>query len=136
MPKLLVVDNDARQRREIVYAARSVDFDKIEEADSEEAAYAAIHSGAEFQIAVIDVVLSRLPAKEGLVLIEALREAQPDCKIIALTAQGDTEFGAEALAAGAHDFVSTKWEYINWVSLLEQRLKMWFGLLERSAAVH
>lgn len=134
MPTLLVVDDDRHQRRKVIRAAQVAGFDAsdITEAENLEAAKAIIQDRS-FDVAVVDVVLTLLPEKVGLMLISELRTEQPRCKIIALTTKGGTDFGVEAMRAGADDFVSSKWEYVNWYALLEQRLRMWRGIAEEYA---
>ena len=131
MANLLVVDDDHKQRRRIVRAAKEAGFDAdeiIEAVNAEQAR--AMSEDLGLDLAVVDVVLTQLPNKLGLGLIEELRARHPYCKIIALTSQGGTDFGIEALRAGAVDFVSLKWDHVNWYGLLVQRLAMWRGLVE------
>lgn len=131
MAKLLVVDDTAEQRKRIVRAARDAGFDEediIEAATIEEARNTTEDVSPDF--AVVDIVLSHLPEKLGLTLIEELRVKYPGCKIIGLTSKGGTDFGIEAMSAGADDFVSMKWDYVNWYALLTQRLIMWRGVVD------
>ena len=129
MAKLLLVDDDPKKLRLLKKIARRASFDDIATASSVSETLKQLESDTEFDLAVIDVVLTRLPEKLGLRLIEHVKSTQPNCKIIGLTARGGTDFGVEALEAGADDFVSTKWDAVNWVALLEQRLIMWRGLI-------
>jgi DNA-binding response OmpR family regulator len=127
---MLVVDDRDDRRERIIRAATYVGFKRSSvfgAGSFDEAVDLIERTDLSIGLAVIDVVLTELPAKEGLELMALLRSKHPDCKIIALTSQGGTEFGVEALHAGADDFISTKWEYVNWYRLLQDRLKLWMG---------
>ncbi len=133
MARLLVVDDEGPKRERIVRAASAVGFerDEIVQASTQAEAEELIDSlEPVIDFAVVDVVLTTLPAKTGLEVIQSLRDRHPHCKIIALTDKGGTEFGVEAMNAGADDFISLKWEYVNWYSLLQQRLVLWRGFVE------
>ena|SRR5438046_2781148 len=125
--ELLVVDDRPDKRADITAAARAAGFGSVTEAGAEEQAYE-LFDQRNFQVAVIDLQLKE--DKEGLNVIRRLREAQPDCRIIALTGALPDEVGVEALQAGAHDFISSKWLRINFFDLLSKRLRMWRGVVE------
>jgi DNA-binding response OmpR family regulator len=127
---LLMVDDDPRQLEILKQIAYRAGFDNVIGATSRRESDKLLEQGVKFQLAVIDLVLTELPEKLGLDLIAQLRATQPDCKIIALTARAGTSIGVEAILAGADDFVSTKWESVNWRILLEERLKLWRGVLD------
>lgn len=128
---LLVVDDEVSQRSIIIDAAMGIGIVEIVQASTESEASLAMRDTT-FQLAVVDIMLSSSMQRDGLRVIRELRDLQPDCRIIALTSKGGTEIGVECLEAGAHDFVSTNWQYINWVTLLEQRLSLWRGVLAES----
>ena len=131
MWNLLVVDDDDERRERIVRAAEKVQFHKndiTQTRSGSQARHQIDESGQDFDFAVIDIVLTDLPEKEGLDVIHLLRTKNPSCKIIALTGMGGTEFGIEAMRAGADDFISTQWEHVNWYSLLMHRLSLWRGV--------
>ncbi|HEX5271062.1 MAG TPA: response regulator [Gemmataceae bacterium] len=132
MIKLLIIDDSERQREAIRRAAKRAGFRDadVTEAATEQEAYDRIAAGS-FQLAVVDVMLSVPPGlEEGLGVIRALAQAQPLCRIIGLTTKADTETGVRVLRAGAHDFISSLWDEINWVELLVQRLNLWRGVIE------
>src|SRR5688500_5434624 len=113
MTRLLIVDNDADRIKDLVNTALAVGFpvDNIVRADSQQAAYEQIDQMmAPFDLAIVDICLTHHEphAKEGLDVIRKLRSHNPGCKIIGLTRMGGTEFGTEALLAGADDFISTQ----------------------------
>jgi len=59
-----------------------------------------------------DAVLTdlRMPGASGLDLLRDVRERQPDAVVIVLTAFGDAEVTAEAIGAGAYDFISKPYD--------------------------
>jgi DNA-binding NtrC family response regulator len=47
----------------------------------------------------------RLPQRDGLALLSALREADPDLPVILITGHGDVSLAVTAMKAGAYDFI-------------------------------
>ena len=129
--RILIVDEDTRQRENVVRAAREMGLDTVE-AVSDEEAYKLIETTM-FPLAVVDITVADRP--EDLKVIEHLRYKQPTCRIIALTARAGQEFGIGALQAGADDVVATKWKYINWSNLLQQRMALWREVGQRGNVV-
>ena len=131
MSRLLVVSDGDEQRADILDVAADVGFSEgdIVVATSENEADGAINAGP-FNVAVVDIMLSQpLEREEGLRVIEKLHERYPECRIIGLT-QAPSYDGGKALKAGAHDFIGTKWQNINWRALLRERLKLWRRFVE------
>ena len=98
--KILIVDDDSSVRDVIAvllgeegYACTAV--------SSAEAALDAARRG-EYPLVISDV---RMPGKDGLWLLERMREAQPDTAVVMLTAFGDTEAAVECLRTGAADYL-------------------------------
>lgn len=136
METLLIVDDNKERLKQIHAAAVDIDFapgDILSAANEDEAMHLIDDSNREIDLAIIDLVLTQLPEMTGLRVIESLRERRPNCRIIALTSQGDEAFGIDAMRAGADDFISILWEYINWYSLLKLRLKLWRGVVRSLA---
>jgi putative nucleotidyltransferase with HDIG domain len=98
--RILIVDDDSSVRdvigvllREEGYACTAV--------PSAQAALDAAHL-AEFPLVISDV---KMPGKDGMWLLERLREGHPDTAVIMLTAFGDTEAAVECLRRGASDYL-------------------------------
>jgi response regulator RpfG family c-di-GMP phosphodiesterase len=98
--RILIVDDDSSVRdvigvllREEGYACTAV--------SSAQAAIDASRA-AEFPLVISDV---KMPGKDGLWLLERLREGSPDTAVIMLTAFGDTEAAVECLRRGASDYL-------------------------------
>jgi ActR/RegA family two-component response regulator len=130
-PVLLVVDDDPKQLAKIVRAAREAGFEEIVQASNHYEAETKLVNET-FQIAVVDLVLSDsdFSPEDGLELVQMIRNAQPECRVIVLTTKLDTDAGIRAMVAGAHDFISSKWLAVNWEELLVQKLKLWKGFVE------
>jgi CheY-like chemotaxis protein len=133
MFSILIADDEDRQRENITRVAREVGFppECIIEAVSEAQAIDLIKRQA-FGVAIIDIMLADPPVgEEGIRVIRELSALQPDCRIIALTTKKEgTAVGVRALEAGAHDFVSSKLDLVNWTALLRQRVSLWKGVVE------
>ena len=71
---------------------------------------------------------------EGLRLIERCRERFPRSRIVAITGRSGvgTELGGSALQAGADDFISAQWRYIDLVKLLEHKLRIFDWVLRHT----
>ena len=107
--------------------------DEIDAAETEGEVLAFLRSPEkEYELAIIDLMLSAPPVKkEGLELIVALSHKCPDCRIIGLTTKAGLEEGVEMLDAGAHDFVHSASNELPWHELLEQRVRLWRGLIAK-----
>ena len=98
--KILIVDDDASVRdvitvllREEGYACTAVGSAEagLEEAERQE-----------FPIVISDV---RMPGRDGLWLLERIRDGHPDTAVVMLTGYGDTEAAVECLRSGAADYL-------------------------------
>lgn len=98
--KLLVVEDDADLRRQLVSGLESRGYTVEETADGQEALYL----GTEFSydIAIVDL---GLPSLSGVDLIRKWREDQRNFPILILTARSDWQDKVEGLEAGADDFL-------------------------------
>ena len=68
--------------------------------DADEALAAA--AAARFEVAIVDL---RLPGQDGIELMRSLREAQPDLKVVIMTAYPSPESCRSALRAGASAYL-------------------------------
>lgn len=62
--------------------------------------------------------------EEGLALIAALREAQPNLPTIAMTAWASIDLAVEAMRRGAVDFIEKPWQNARVLSVLESRVSL------------
>ena len=98
---LMVLDDDAPLRTRLGRAREQRGFEPVLVSGVAEA-LAAIRSRAP-AFAVLDM---RLEDGSGLRVVEALREARPDARIIMLTGYGNITTAVQAVKAGAVDYLS------------------------------
>lgn len=129
MLRLLILDNDEEQRTAIKASVRQAQYDgESVEAATREEAWRLIES-VEFDLAIIDLHLGDSLEDTGIDIIRDLHRRQPNCKIIALSIRRDNQPGIRAMAYGAADYVSGRWPWINWKSLLTQKVSLFMGLI-------
>ena len=98
---LLLLDDDAPLRTRLGRALEQRGFEPVL-AGSVSEALSAVRSHAP-AYAVLDM---RLEDGSGLKVVEAVREARPDAKIIMLTGYGNIATAVQAVKAGAVDYLS------------------------------
>ena len=98
--KLLVVEDDADLRRQLVSGLESNGYTVEETADGQEALYL----GTEFSydLAIVDL---GLPSLSGVDLIKKWRANERNFPILILTARSDWQDKVEGLEAGADDYL-------------------------------
>jgi two-component system response regulator RegA len=95
-PTMLVVDDDARLREQLARALRGRGFEVGVAGDHDEALRVARTLEPEY--AVVDL---RMPGPSGLELIRALRELDPETRIVVLTGYGSIATTIDAMRLGA-----------------------------------
>jgi two-component system response regulator AtoC len=72
-----------------------------------------------------DAVLTdlRMPEASGLDLLAAVRQRQPEALVLVLTAFGDAGAAAEAIRAGAYDFISKPYDLVELRTTLARALE-------------
>jgi response regulator RpfG family c-di-GMP phosphodiesterase len=98
--RILIVDDDESVRDVISVLLR------------EEGYACAVASGADMALDLVEqedtpLVISdmKMPGKDGLWLLEAMRDRHPDTSVIMLTGYGDTEAAVDCLRRGAVDYL-------------------------------
>lgn len=100
---ILIVDDDAVDRMAVQRALRSANVEVlVSEAQDYESAIAALKT-ASFDCVFADY---RLPDKDGLMLVQDLRQQGVKIPIVMLTGQGDEQLAVELMKAGATDYLS------------------------------
>ena len=98
---LLLLDDDATLRNRLGRALAARGFDvRIEESVADTLATVSNHAPA---FAVLDM---RLGDGSGLSIVETLREARPDMRIVMLTGYGNIATAVAAVKAGAVDYLA------------------------------
>lgn len=98
--RILVVEDDAAIREGIVDALRFQGFATLEAADGNTAARMAVAD--EYDLLLLDLIL---PGRDGLDILQELRESRPTTPVIILTARGEEKDRVRGLRLGADDYV-------------------------------
>jgi len=104
--RVLIVDDDAAACR-LLAEVLEREGHEVTTALSAREAMAQVDEHGAFDAVVTDL---RMPAASGLDLLRHLRERDPDALVIVLTAFGDAAVTAEAIHAGAYDFISKPYD--------------------------
>src|SRR5262245_29850453 len=96
-PRVLVVDDDPLMRWALGQTLQAYDCDVVETHSAAEAREAVEHD-LPFDVILLDL---RLPDSDDLSLLEALHARAPGTRIVLMTAFGNRDLTAGALASGA-----------------------------------
>jgi two-component system response regulator GlrR len=99
--KILVVDDDPNLIQLIRMRLESANYEVTAALEEQEALAAA--RGDSYDLSIVDL---RLLHQDGLTLMEALHEVQPDMPVIILTAHGTIENAVEAIKRGAYGYLT------------------------------
>lgn len=99
-PLILIVEDDMELRNGLALELEDRGFqavgkDTIKKLPDEEL--------AKFELAVLDL---RLERESGLVGLERLKNASPDCKVVLMTGYGSIATAVEAMRLGAHNYLT------------------------------
>ncbi len=100
MPRVLIVEDEERQREACTRALTRHGFDVVASATAE-AALEEVGSGS-FDALVTDLML---PKMNGIELLTRVREVDEELGTIVMTGHGTLETAVEAMRAGAHDYI-------------------------------
>jgi DNA-binding NtrC family response regulator len=98
---LLIVDDDEQLRRTLVRRFQRHGMTVTSTGDAEEALAEAEHT--RWDVALLDL---QLPGMNGIDLLARLKEKQPECEAILLTAHGSIETAIQSLKRGAYDYLT------------------------------
>jgi response regulator RpfG family c-di-GMP phosphodiesterase len=115
--RILIVDDDSSVR-DVIAVLLGEEGYACTVASSAEAALAAMRH-SEYPLVISDV---RMPGKDGVWLLERVRELHPDSAIVLLTAYGDTEAAVECLRSGAADYLLKPPKVTDLVRAIERAL--------------
>lgn len=101
MPRVLLVDDEENLRIALRAYLRKQGYEVDVAADAD-AALAALDAAA-FDFVVTDV---RMPGRDGLALLAAVRERAPATTVLVMSAYGSVEQALAAIRAGAYDYVA------------------------------
>lgn len=100
MPRLLIVDDEPGIRRTLK-DLMSMQGYEVEDAENGTVALEKLESG-HFDLVLSDI---QMPKMDGMELLKASKESNPDLPFIMLTAHASIERAVEAIKIGAYDFV-------------------------------
>ncbi|PLX98490.1 MAG: DNA-binding response regulator [Desulfuromonas sp.] len=103
--KILIVDDEAGMRKLLGRVLTKYGYDPVAAASGVEALRFA--ESEQFDLVITDI---KMPEMDGLQLLQALKEFNPDLPIIVITAYGTVESAVQALRAGAYDYITKPFE--------------------------
>jgi signal transduction histidine kinase len=112
---VLVVDDESSLRTILSFVVQRVGAEPVVAGDAAAARQLAMKQ--EFSCAIID---KNLPGESGIEFLKWLRQAQPECNAIIVTAYGNMDSAIEALRLGAFDYHLKPFE----VDTLAHRVKL------------
>lgn len=99
-PRILVIEDDAAVREGIVDALRYHGYRTLEAADGRSGTRMALSS--EYDLLLLDLIL---PGRDGLAILQELRDLRPTMPVVILTARGQEKDRVRGLRLGADDYV-------------------------------
>jgi len=107
-PRVLLVDDEPNLRKVLGALLRQEGYEVHAEADGQ----AALEKVRTVPSGTFDVVLSdlRMPRLDGMGLLEALSDEDPDLPVVILTAHGTVDNAVEAVKLGAFDYLEKPFE--------------------------
>ena len=130
-PKVLVADDQQDVTHALRLLLRGEGFD-VDCVDSPDAVLAAVQDG-NYDVALIDLNYTRdtTSGKEGLQLLEALRDLDPELRVVVMTAWSTVDLAVSALQHGAADFVEKPWENSRLLAILRSQTELCEALREQ-----
>jgi DNA-binding NtrC family response regulator len=116
--RILVVDDEQASREVFAELLRHWGYEVDQTADGHEALKLAAERHPD--VIVSDLVMPRL---DGLALVRALREEQPDTPVVIITGRGTIDAAVEAIREGVFDFVEKPLEPARLKVILQRALE-------------
>jgi len=113
-PTILVVDDDASVIALITRVATDAGFDVIPCANGTQALDRLVNHRPD--VAAVDL---RLPDIGGIDVLRAIREADPDCQVILMSAEATIDSAVEAIKLGAVDYLTKPFDFPRLTQLLK-----------------
>jgi DNA-binding NtrC family response regulator len=115
---ILVIDDDPAIRRVIELALERPEWQITSVPDAAPALE--LFTPGAFDVVLLDL---HLPTVSGLVVLQILRERDPDVAVIMLTAYGDVATAVEAMQLGAENFLNKPFEVPHLETVIERALE-------------
>lgn len=122
-PTILIAD-DQQDVREALRLLLSNEGYAVSLATSPQEALDAARQG-KINLALLDLNYTRdtTSGREGLNLLEKLREQEPDLPLVAMTAWGSVDLAVSAMRCGACDFVEKPWDNTRLLTIVRTHLE-------------
>jgi DNA-binding NtrC family response regulator len=124
VPSVLLVDDQA----DIIEALRLLLKGQGFEVDSAQspAAALAVLERRDFDAMLLDMNYTRdtTSGREGLDLLNELRNLEPDMPVIVMTAWGSIDNAVEAMRRGARDYIEKPWDNARLISVLRTQIEL------------
>ncbi len=118
MNRILVVEDKESMRRMLKETLEGAGYSVTEASDGQEAIK--LISILRFDLILTDL---RLPKKDGMAVLKATREVDPQSPVILMTAYGDIETAVRAMKEGAYDFIPKPFDSDYLLFLIERALE-------------
>ena len=99
---ILVVD-DERSMREFLTVMLQREGHQVVIATNGEEALGLLEEGQRFQVAMTDL---KMPGIDGISLLEKIKQVDPACQVIIMTAHATAETAISAIKSGAYDYIT------------------------------
>lgn len=100
-PRILIVDDELSMREFLTILLEREGY-RVEQADTAEAALSLLLD-EEFDLVISDICM---PGLSGLVLLEKIKQMNPDTAVLMITAFSTAEQAVEAMKLGAYDYLA------------------------------
>ncbi len=129
IPRLLLVDDDEEACRMLAEVLARESY-QISRALSAKEALSLVEQDGPFDAVLTDL---RMPEASGLDLLNEVRRRDPEALVLVLTAFGDGAGAAEAIRAGAYDFISKPYDLAELRTTLSRALERRQQVAERQS---
>ncbi len=127
MSKLLIVDDEKKQRDILEYILKKEGFDTFSAATAEEALR--LFSNTDFDVLITDL---KLPKMDGLELTKQILRLYPDTSVIIITGHGSIDSAVSAIKQGAFDYITKPLQREHIIALVKRAAERTLLLKERS----
>jgi len=117
-PRVLVVDDEADVLQIFLDLFETTGHEGVTAANGEEAI--ALIQRESFDLVVTDI---NLPGQDGLAVLRAAREADPDLAVIVITGFASTSTAIEALRSGAYDYLTKPFDLWDVAQVIERGIE-------------
>jgi len=127
MSKILIVDDEKKQRDILDYILKKEGFETVTAATAEEALK--LFSSNEIDVVITDL---KLPKMDGLSLMKEILTISPDTSVIIITGHGSIDSAVSAIKQGAFDYITKPLQRDSVISLAKKAFERTSLLKERS----